>query len=181
MKAKSELHSVDSFHYKMCPPPLSPLSLSPSSTPPPPLPHPRPSLSLSLICSGADAEDQLLHMWTRISWCFQPNSTTFMAFPLPLCKCYVYITIVSLHRNVCISGTSSGTYRVFAYSVVLFLYFRMVSVLCSSGGEQKCTKKNRTPILLGMIEPPILNGFSRPSGKRLQLHSWDMDGTYIGL
>ena len=104
-----------------------------------------------------------------------------MILPLPLCKCYVYITIFSLHRNACISGTSSGTYRVFEYSVFLFQYFRMVSVLCSSGGEQKRTKINQTPILLGMIEPPILNGFSRPSGKRLQLHSWDMDGTYIGL
>ena len=96
-----------------------------------------------------------------------------MIFPLPLCKCYQFLVCIEG-----ISGTSSGTYRVFEYSVFLFQYFRMVSVLCSSGGEQKRTKKNRTPILLGMIEPPILNGVSRPSGKRLQLHSWDMDGTY---
>ena len=58
------------------------------------------------------------------------------------------------YTSVCISGISSSTYSVFAYSVVLFQCFRMVPVLCSSGGgEQKCTKKNHTPIPQGTIEP----------------------------
>ena len=52
------------------------------------------------------------------------------------------------------------------------------------GGEQKCTKKNRTPIrhdrtvrtvdnIEAILSMSVHNGFSRPSGKRLQLHSWD--------
>ena len=49
------------------------------------------------------------------------------------------------------------------------------------GGGGGATKMYYIPILRGTIVPSIHNGFSRPSGKRLQLYSWDMDGKYIGL
>ena len=175
MKTKSELHSVDSFHYKMCPPPLSPLSVSSSSTPPPLclflsflfLNHSGAMLKTTSSTCGLGSPGAFsqipasswLYSWAGFILSLQSryvsqehsrDHTTLktmcilllsMILPLPLCKCYVYITIFSLHRNVCISGTSSGTYPVFAYSVVLFQYFRMVSVLCSSGGEQNVLRK----------------------------------------
>ena len=47
------------------------------------------------------------------------------------------------------------------------------------GGEQKCTKKNRTPLARSTIEPSVQNGFCRPSGKRLQLEMWDVNSRGI--
>ena len=48
-----------------------------------------------------------------------------------------------------------------------------------SGGEQECTKKNRTPLARGTIESSVYNGFSGPSGKRLQLETWRVDSKGI--
>ena len=47
------------------------------------------------------------------------------------------------------------------------------------GGATKCTP--RAPIPQGTIQPSVRNNFSRPSGKRLKLYSWNMEGRYIGL
>ena len=50
------------------------------------------------------------------------------------------------YTSACISGTSSGTYPVFAYSVVLFHRFRMVPVSCSSGGTNKNVLRKTAPL-----------------------------------
>ncbi len=106
------------------------------------------------------------------SHCLAPHDTRNLQF-------------FSQRTSACISEPASCTYPVIAYSVALFQCFRMIPVLCSAGGggggEQKCTKKNRTPLARSTIEPSVQNGFCRPSGKRLQLETWDINSRGIGL
>ena len=85
------------------------------------------------------------------------------------------------HSSVCISESCSCTCLVSAYIVALFQCFRMVPVSCSSGGEQKCARKNCTPLARGTIEPSVNNGFSTHSSKKLQLETLDLDSKLIGL
>ena len=49
------------------------------------------------------------------------------------------------------------------------------------GGRGECTKKNRTPLVQSTIELSAQNGFCRPSGKHLQLETWDVNSRGIGL
>ncbi len=120
--------------------------------------------------SSSECPDMTLPVALLVrSHCLAPRGTRNLQFFSP-------------HTSARISEPASGTYPVFAYSVALFQCFRMVPVLCSSGrGEQKCTKKNRTPLARSTIEPPVQNGFCRPSGKRLQLETWDVNSRGIGL
>ena len=96
---------------------------------------------------------------------------------------HVLTAIFSPHTSACISESAFGSHPVFAYSVALFQCFRMVrtSFVQLKGGERKCTKKSRTPLARSTIEPSAQNGFCRPSGKRLQLETWDMNIRGIGL
>ena len=48
-------------------------------------------------------------------------------------------------------------------------------------GHKKCPEKNCTPIAWAMIELSMHNGFSWPSGMRLQLATWHVWSRCIGL
>ena len=51
----------------------------------------------------------------------------------------------------------------------------------AQGGPQKVCKEKRHPVTRGAIEPSVYNGFSRPSGRRLQFETWDVNSRGIGL
>ena len=51
----------------------------------------------------------------------------------------------------------------------------------AQGGPQKVCKEKRHLVTRGAIEPSVYNGFSRPSGRSLQVQTWHVNRRGIGL
>ena len=84
--------------------------------------------------SSSECPDMTLPVALLVrSHCLAPRGTRNLQFFSP-------------HTSARISETASGTYLVFAYSVALFQCFRMVPVLCSSGGANKNVLRKTAPL-----------------------------------